>query len=150
MIDLQSGITVQQVSYFTLYTFLRLCTIPVISSKPATFQHCCVFQLHTQRDLHRLLCFYTQRHLDVCRHNSVQKNLGFFRNLTLLSKSWFNLIFSFMPIFLVLGIEPRPSSESFATSSNDVPITPHEDAISRNRQFFALATATKPCPIKPF
>jgi hypothetical protein len=55
-----------------------------------------------------------------------------------------------MPLFLVLGIEPRPSLESFATSSNDMPITTHEDAISRNRQFFALATATKPCLIKNY
>ena len=52
-----------------------------------------------------------------------------------------------MPLFLVLGIEPRPSSESFATSSNDMPVTTHEDAISLNRQSFALATATRPCPI---
>lgn len=107
MIDLQSGIIVQQVSCFTPYTFLRLCTIPVMSSKPTTFQHRCVLHLHTQRDSHRRLCLYTQRRLDVCGHNSVQKNLGFFRNLTLLSKSWFNLLFSFMP--LVLGIEPRTS-----------------------------------------
>ena len=111
MINLQSGINVQQVSCFTPYTFLRLCTIPVISSKPTTFQHCCVLHLHTQRDLHRQLCFYTQRHLDVCGHNSVQKNLGFFRNLTLLSKSWFNLLFSFMP--LVLGTESRTSYDNW-------------------------------------
>ena len=52
-----------------------------------------------------------------------------------------------MPLFLVLGIEPRPSLESFATSSNDMPVTTHEDAISRNRQSFTLATATGPCPI---
>lgn len=109
MIDLQSGITVQQVSCCTPYTFLRLCTIPVISSKPTTFQHRCVLHLYTQRELHRLLCFYTQRHLDVYGHNSVQKNLGFFRSLALLSKGWFNLLFSFMPIFLVLEIEPRTS-----------------------------------------
>lgn len=113
MIDLQSGITVQQVSCFTPYTFLRLCTIPVISFKPTTFQHRCVLHLHTQRELHHLLCFYTQRHLDVCGHNSVQKNLGFFRNLTLLSKCWFNLLFSFMPRFLVLGIEPRTSYDNW-------------------------------------
>lgn len=56
---------------------------------------------------------------------------------------------TFLPIFLVLGIEPKPSLEFFATDSSDMPFTTHEDAILCNRQSFTLTTATRPCLVKP-
>lgn len=56
---------------------------------------------------------------------------------------------TFLPISLVLGIEPRPSLEFFATDSSDMPFTTHEDAILCNHQSFTLATATRPYLVKP-